>query len=208
MGISFRTHWLGLRCLELVAEEEPSPALFRSLARLAERLRGEGVADGAASAYRSLAVYWDEIPEEGIEETVLELAGQPAEFIDDAVRTHRVPVRYDGDDLARVAELHDMELAEVVRRHASGVYTVAAIGFLPYFGYLWGLDEALATPRLAVPRPRVPVGAVGIGGRQTGVYPGVSPGGWNLIGRVEEAHCLELCREFRVGDEVSFEVTG
>ena len=28
-----------------------------------------------------------------------------------------------------------------------------------------------------------PAGTVGIGGRQTGVYPLVSPGGWNLIGR-------------------------
>ena len=31
--------------------------------------------------------------------------------------------------------------------------------------------------------PRVPAGSVGIAGRQTGVYPFESPGGWQLIGR-------------------------
>jgi inhibitor of KinA len=33
----------------------------------------------------------------------------------------------------------------------------------------------------------VPAGTVGIGGQQTGVYPMVSPGGWNLIGRTPRA---------------------
>ena len=36
---------------------------------------------------------------------------------------------------------------------------------------------------LAAPRLRVPAGSVGIAGRQTGLYPLESPGGWRVIGR-------------------------
>ncbi|RYY88334.1 MAG: carboxyltransferase domain-containing protein, partial [Comamonadaceae bacterium] len=32
-------------------------------------------------------------------------------------------------------------------------------------------------------RTAVPARSVGIGGAQTGIYPSVSPGGWQLIGR-------------------------
>ena len=213
MGISFTAHWHGLRCLELVAEELPSPRLFRKLADFAMRLRDMGLVDGAASSYRSLAVYWDDIPDSGCEEQVVAAMEQMVDASSDAskvaqVRVHEVPVRYDGIDLCRVAQVHAVSVEEVVVRHSSSLYTVAAIGFLPYFGYLWGLDATLVTPRLEVPRPRVPAGAVGIGGEQTGIYPGVSPGGWNLIGSVEENVCGEVCRELRVGDEVVFKVTG
>ena len=45
------------------------------------------------------------------------------------------------------------------------------------------VDPSIAAPRLATPRQRVPQGSVGIAERQTAVYPLVSPGGWNLIGR-------------------------
>ena len=57
------------------------------------------------------------------------------------------------------------------------------MGFLPGFCYLGGLDERLATPRLAVPRVKISAGSVGIADRQTGIYPLESPGGWQLIGR-------------------------
>jgi biotin-dependent carboxylase-like uncharacterized protein len=57
------------------------------------------------------------------------------------------------------------------------------LGFRPGFGYLGLTDPRLEVPRLATPRLRVEAGAVAIAGRQTAVYPGVSPGGWNLIGR-------------------------
>ena len=50
----------------------------------------------------------------------------------------------------------------------------------PRFG---GLDSRLHAARLPSPRLRVPAGSVGIGGRQTGVYPVESPGGWRLVGR-------------------------
>src|SRR6185503_10161376 len=45
------------------------------------------------------------------------------------------------------------------------------------------LPAKLETPRHATPRVRVPAGSVGIAGRQTGVYPAASSGGWQLVGR-------------------------
>jgi len=45
------------------------------------------------------------------------------------------------------------------------------------------LPETIATPRLAKPRMRIPVGSVAIAGSQTGIYPLESPGGWRIIGR-------------------------
>lgn len=102
------------------------------------------------------------------------------------VRTIELPVCYAeayAPDLDRVARLAGLSSAEVVRRHQAVEYTVGAIGFQPGFPYLLGLPQELQTARLATPRTAVPAGAVGIGGRYTGVYPHASPGGWNVIGR-------------------------
>ncbi len=106
-----------------------------------------------------------------------------------APRQRVLRVRYGaehGPDLALVAQHANLSPDEVIGLHASAAYTVAFVGFQPGFAYLMGLPEALHTPRRATPRPRVPAGSVGIGGAQTGVYPTHSPGGWQLIGRVEQ----------------------
>jgi KipI family sensor histidine kinase inhibitor len=101
-------------------------------------------------------------------------------------REVEIPVRYggvDGPDLAVVAQHTGLSEEDVVRRHCSGEYVVFFLGFQPGFAYLGGLDEALHAPRRREPRLAVPAGSVGIGGAQTGIYPAISPGGWQLIGR-------------------------
>ena len=65
-------------------------------------------------------------------------------------------------------------------------YRVYMLGFVPGFAYMGRVDPSIAAPRHRVPRERVPAGAVGIAGRQTGVYPVESPGGWQLIGRTDD----------------------
>jgi inhibitor of KinA len=57
------------------------------------------------------------------------------------------------------------------------------MGFLPGFTYLGIVDPAIAVPRHATPRVRVPSGSVGIAGQQTGIYPLETPGGWQIVGR-------------------------
>src|SRR6478736_3836891 len=100
-------------------------------------------------------------------------------------RTIEIPVCYGGEfgpDLARVAAQAKLSPEEVIKRHSKATYLVYLIGFAPGFPYLGGLPKELATPRHAKPRMAVPAGSVGIAGEQTGIYPQVTPGGWNLIG--------------------------
>ena len=96
-----------------------------------------------------------------------------------------ISVTYDGPDLAEIATLTGLSVAEVVERHHAGRYRVAFCGFAPGFAYLAGLDPLLRVPRRAVPRTRVPVGSVAIADQFTAVYPHASPGGWHLLGRTE-----------------------
>jgi KipI family sensor histidine kinase inhibitor len=90
---------------------------------------------------------------------------------------------YDGPDLAEVAALTGLAVADVVARHSAAAYRVGWLGFSPGFGYLTGLDPALAVGRLATPRVAVPAGSVAIAGGLGAVYPTSSPGGWRLLGR-------------------------
>jgi inhibitor of KinA len=99
--------------------------------------------------------------------------------------TIEVPVLYGGEtgpDLAEVAEANRLTEEEVIHIHSSGHYLVYMLGFTPGFCYLGGMDDRIATPRKPSPRLKIPAGAVGIAGKQTGIYPIESPGGWQLIG--------------------------
>lgn len=96
-----------------------------------------------------------------------------------------LPCFYDerfGPDLARIALLRHLSIAEVIHLHSKQRYQVHAIGFAPGFAYLGHVETAIASPRLSTPRTKVPAGSVGIAGSQTAVYPKSSPGGWNIIG--------------------------
>lgn len=99
-----------------------------------------------------------------------------------------IPVRYggtDGPDLAALAKHLKLSIDELVKRHTQADYIVFFLGFQPGFAYLGGLDPTLNAPRHPKPRLEVPAGSVGIGGEQTGIYPAVSPGGWQLLGRTD-----------------------
>jgi KipI family sensor histidine kinase inhibitor len=105
-----------------------------------------------------------------------------------------IPVAYDGEDLADVAELLGTDVAEVVRRHSGEEWTVAFGGFAPGFGYLTSGSGTWDVPRRSSPRTKVPAGSVGLAGTFSGIYPRESPGGWQLIGRTELA-MFDLSRD-------------
>jgi KipI family sensor histidine kinase inhibitor len=138
--------------------------------------------------YRSLAVYYD--PRILQRETLKARMENLGENLDasgnEAGRVVPIPVCYGGEfgpDLENVCAHTGLSKEEVISRHTGRDTYCFMLGFTPGFAYLGGMDEALATPRLENPRTVIPAGSVGIAGKQTGIYPIDSPGGWQLIGR-------------------------
>ncbi len=147
---------------------------------------------------------------------LLELLGglpAPESLPPAAGRQHTIPVRYDGPDLAELAQRHNLSTAEVIQRHTASELRVRCLGFMPGFGYLSGLDPTLHTPRRDTPRTIVPAGSVAIGGEHAGIYSVPSPGGWNLIGsttlRLFNPAANRLDEQFLLapGDRVRFAAT-
>lgn len=121
-----------------------------------------------------------------------------------------IPVCYDlkfGIDLEEMALKSKVSIDEIRSRHAAKTYTVFFLGFLPGFLYLGGLHSDLYFDRKPTPRLKVPKGAVAIGGKQTGVYPCSSPGGWNLIGKTP-IHFFDVSQQqpcfATAGDQIKF----
>ncbi len=69
------------------------------------------------------------------------------------------------------------------------------------------MDEKIAVPRKMEPRLKIEAGCVGIAGKQTGIYPLASPGGWQIIGETP-VKLFDKEKEdpvfFKAGDEVQF----
>jgi KipI family sensor histidine kinase inhibitor len=183
---------LGDSALLLVLGEGTDPALAARTAGLAAYLRAAALSgvSGVVPAYGSLAVFFDRVAAEPEPLTqrlaqtakAFEAQGAPPAH-DRPIRV--IPVRYDGPDLAEVAERTGLVPLDVVRRHTEPVYDVYFLGFVPGFAYLGPVDPALVLPRRPTPRRRVPAGSVAIAGAQTGVYPLETPGGWHLIGHTD-----------------------
>jgi KipI family sensor histidine kinase inhibitor len=135
-------------------------------------------------AYQTAAVFAD--PDRiDLDELATRLRGLAADAAGRAQgRLIRLPVLYDGVDLPEVARRRALSIPEVIALHSGNEYRVFALGFLPGYPYVGYLPRALSgLPRRASPRALVPAGSVAIAGRQTGVYPQDSPGGWHLLGR-------------------------
>lgn len=112
-----------------------------------------------------------------------------------------------GPDLEPLARQRGMAVDQLVALHSGRAYSVFALGFAPGFGFMGLVDPRLASPRLATPRKAVAAGSVGIAERQTAIYPAVSPGGWNLVGRSPARlfdPALEGFSLLRPGDRVRF----
>ncbi len=100
-------------------------------------------------------------------------------------RLVRIPVCYDGEfspDIQELAAEKNISVDEVIEIHTSATYKVYMLGFLPGFAYMGEVDEKITIPRKPQPQ-NVLAGSVGIAGKQTGIYPLASPGGWQIIGR-------------------------
>ena len=122
----------------------------------------------------------------------------------------KIPVCYEPPyalDLAELSKEKNLPIERIIELHTSQTYKVYMLGFLPGFVFMGKTAPELQCNRKVTPRLRVPASSVGIAGFQTGIYPAVSPGGWQILGRTplkifnpqKEAPFL-----FQAGDEVTF----
>ena len=136
------------------------------------------------------------IPKENIE------TGDPQILI-------KVPVCYENEyapDLSFIASQNKISHEEVIYLHTSTTYHIYMLGFLPGFAYMGMVDEKISSSRKQKP-VFVEAGSIGIAGKQTGIYPFRSQGGWQIIGRTP----LKLFDKekinpvlFKAGDKVQF----
>ena len=198
------------------------PALNREVMARAEQLRRlslEGITE-IIPAYSSLTICFDPAvlkkrsgpgmaAGEWLAGYLGTELGNPAPDTSTSVRHIRIPVCYDesfAPDLQRLAAERNLPVAELICLHTGREYQVYMLGFLPGFAYMGEVEEQIAAPRKEQPEA-VKAGSVGIAGKQTGIYPLDSPGGWNIIGRTplclfnaqDEEPCL-----LRAGDRVQF----
>ena len=162
----------------------------------------------AIAGYASVTVQFDpdQTSHEALGAAIKRLASKRPPMAEPG-RLHRIPVIYDGPDMEAVSVVLGLAPSMIVEIHTRPIYRVFLVGFVPGWGYLGPLPEELELPRRQVPRTKVPAGSVAIAGRQTGIYPLPTPGGWHLIGRTSvrlflpdsDPPCL-----FRAGDRVKF----
>jgi inhibitor of KinA len=186
----FRVVPAGDSAIVVEFEERIDPAVNARTISAAEAIERAGIAGvrDVVPTYRSVAVYFDPLRTDydRLLAEVQEHAERPPAPAAATKPPLRIPVCYGGEfgpDLAAVAEFGGMSETEAIRIHTGTLYRVFMLGFVPGFAYMGIVDARIAVPRHASPRVRVPSGAVGIAGVQTGIYPAETPGGWQLIGR-------------------------
>lgn len=174
----------------------------------------------AVPAYSSLTVFYDVLllkKKNHLHQTVYEWMKQELEerlqqpVLPNTMteRLIKIPVCYEDEfamDIQQLAATKNISVDDVVQTHTARQYKVYMLGFLPGFSYMGEVDEKIAMRRK--PQPvNVAAGSVGIAGKQTGIYPLASPGGWQIIGRTPLKLFNEADEEptlLRAGDRVQF----
>ena len=180
-----------------------------NLARQIENTPFDGIIE-AVPAYASLTVFYDSrlTTFEAVKGELARLSNNIFSIAKLTPSLVEIPILVSSEmDLARVAAYAALSSDEVLEIFLAQTYRVYMLGFLPGFAYMGELDDRIACPRLETPRTKVPKGSVGIAGKQTGIYPLESPGGWNIIGRTDlqmfdpasDQPCI-----LKPGDEVRF----
>ncbi|MBU3153808.1 5-oxoprolinase subunit PxpB [Clostridium estertheticum] len=167
--------------------EEQVNSKIRSLTIAMERAGIVGINE-IIPTYRSLMVIYDPMIMEldNLIGMIKSIISKMHELKLPDAKVIEVPTLYGGEygpDIDFVAKHNKISVDEVIKIHTSVEYLIYMIGFTPGFPYLGGMSDKIEAPRLQNPRTKIPAQSVGIAGKQTGIYPIESPGGWQLIGR-------------------------
>lgn len=172
-------------------------------------------------AYSSLTVFFDLLKvrqnypqfvtaSSFIENFLQNTADEFLEVSEIETRSVKIPVCFDEEfsfDLESIAKTANLTKEEVIEIFTAETYRVFMLGFLPAFAYMGEVNEKIAAPRRSSPRPNIEKGSVGIAGKQTGIYPLNSPGGWQIIGRTPQAMFQPQTKQIsflKAGDAVEF----
>lgn len=193
---------------------EISVGLNEKSIALANHLTGtpfDGMVE-AVPAYASVTVYYDPRKTSFANvESILNEAYQKIEIRPEGKSPLiEIPIELSTEtspDITRIVRFSGLDAETAIEMFLSTTYRVYMLGFLPGFAYMGEVDDRIAAPRLETPRTKVPKGSVGIAGKQTGIYPLESPGGWNIIGRTDlkmfDPKAVPPCL-LKPGDEVRF----
>jgi inhibitor of KinA len=168
-------------------------------------------------AYSSLTVYYDVAsfyhPKKTAFETMADILEQlfskSLDIHEEKSNYYEIPVCYSQKfalDIDYISAQNKLSVDEIIHLHTSKTYKVYMLGFLPGFTYMGEVDYRIEIARKGSP-VKLFAGAVGIAGKQTGIYPLESPGGWQIIGKTP----IKIFKKddknpvlFQPGDEVKF----
>ncbi len=210
---SYRIFPLHTKAFLIEWKQEPSEALLEKLILFKLIIEKEPKVTRCHMGYKSLIVH---IAEEIMNfnwwrERLKKLEEKIHEKKYTNEKKWKIPVCYEAKyapDIALLAKALKLSIDELIQLHTKTRYRLYFIGFLPGFLYLGGLNKRLHHPRKEKPQLKVPKGSVGIGGKQTGIYPCNSPGGWHLIGNTP-LNLFDITKQppcfANSGDWISFE---
>jgi inhibitor of KinA len=199
--MSYKIFSLGDSALTIDFGNEISVGLNNRVLKLAQifdKNSFEGLVE-IVPAYSSLTVFYDVFKVRKNFPEFLTAFAAVESFVENALensdalqkaesRLIEIPLCFDREfapDLDFVATENNLAKQEVIEIFLGEMYRVFMLGFLPGFAYMGEVDRRIATPRKTSPRLKVPKGSIGIAGKQTGIYPLASPGGWQIIGRTD-----------------------
>lgn len=160
----------------------------RAAQALAADLRSLNAAEEVVAGLKTVSVRFDPLDLAKIEQALATI-DHTIVAPSNKIETVDLAIQYGGEfgpDLRMICEATDLSERAFIELHTQRLHTVEMIGFTPGFAYISGLPESFAIPRLNTPRSRVAAGSVGVSSDFTGIYALAGPGGWPLIGRVQD----------------------
>lgn len=123
-----------------------------------------------------------------------------------------IPTVYGGEfavDMKHVMKRTNLSVSEIARIHSEPLYDVFAVGSVPGFAYLGGMNPELFVPRKETPSLSIEKGSLTIGGMQTAISALTGPNGWNCIGFCD-VELFDISKQspcfLSPGDQVRFRI--